>query len=77
MSVSMYWKPTDPDGEIYFAGTSTLKQILEDAFGPFPLMLSDKHIGKLEGIAACGYSSMHDLVSAINDHNCITITALY
>lgn len=77
MSVSMYWKPTDPNSGTHFQGASDLKSILEEMFGEFPAILNLNDIGRLEGVRACGYRSVQSLIDAISQHDSITITAIY
>jgi len=73
MSVSIGWKPKDPNGLTYIDGGSTLHGILEKAFGCFPMTLSSKNIKVLEGVAACGYEGVYELITAICDNEVIAV----
>ena len=75
MSVSMYWRPYKPKTGKYFDGTSTLHGILEKTFGSFPIILTNSDIPKLQGIEACGYEGIGDLIQALYDYEQIKITA--
>jgi len=73
MGVSFTWKPTDPTEGISWGAGSSLNRALENAFGSFPATLTEKDIPKLEGIAACGFDDIHELISAILKHNSVDI----
>jgi hypothetical protein len=75
MSVSLSWKPTDPKSGTSFGGGSSLHSAMERAFGGFPMTLTLEHIPKLEGIAACGYDDVHELIIAIHTHDSVDVEA--
>ena len=73
MGVSLTWKPTDPTIGKSFASGSNLHKYLENAFGCFPLTLTRDHIPVLEGIKACGYDDINELISAILEHDSVDV----
>ena len=75
MGVSMSWKPTDPNRGTFFAGGSTLHRILETTFRTFPTTFTEKDVGKLEGVAACGYDDLYKLITAIHEHGSVDVEA--
>ena len=77
MTVSLTYKPTDPRTGKSFASGSTLHSILEATFGAFPLTLTVADIGKLEGMAACGHSDLHELVNAISMYKSVEVNAYW
>ena len=77
MSVSFTWKPTDPTTGECWGGGSSLRSAMENAFGSFPMTLTREHIKTLEGIAACGYTDVNELISAILKHESVDVEANY
>jgi len=75
MGVSFTWKPTDPTVGTSWGSGSTLHSIMEKAFGSFPITLTRDHLKTLEGIEACGYEDVKELVSAILEHDSIDVDA--
>ena len=75
MSVSFTWKPTDPRQGESWGGGSSLHKAMVNAFGEFPFTLKRESIKTLEGIAACGFSDIHELIRAILKHDSIEIDA--
>lgn len=51
MSVTVYWRPVDPQKHYLEAATSSFISALGRAFGPIPVKLSVSQIPKLEGMA--------------------------
>jgi len=77
MSVSIGWRPVNPKQFDYVGGGSSFLKVLETAFGELPINLSDKHILKLSGIAACGYPGADELIEAIRKKEHIEVVARY
>lgn len=76
MGVSISWKPTDPRQGTYVDGGSSFHKALENAFGGFPMTLTERDIGKLQGIAACGHEEgASELIEAIFDYASIEVSA--
>ena len=75
MGVSFTWRPVDPTEGISFAYGSTLHGYLEDAFGGFPIIFTDKDISKLSGMAACGNDDLNELIAAIGEHGKVEVQA--
>ena len=73
MSVSMTWLPYKPKkGKSWGAGSSLHKALVE-AFGEFPIILSEDDLGVLRGIAVCGYDDVNKIINALHDHERIEI----
>ncbi len=68
MGVSIGWKPNDPKKVTYIHATSGLHTALQNAFGVFPITITIKDVGKLNGIHACGHDGAYDLVLAVGDN---------
>jgi len=77
MSANLYWRPNSPTSRVNFNGGSTLVASLQRAFGTFPIDLTEKDIPKLEGIKACGYDQLDDVIGAIYVHEAIQLTVEY
>ena len=75
MSVSMTYRPHNPEHGKHFSNRSNLHKILEDTFGDFPITLCDSQIDILRGISACGYEDVDELVSAIHEFGKIKVEA--
>ena len=75
MGVGLNWKPTDRTRGKDFAAGSQLHGILEHAFGTFPVTLTRKDIGKLEGIWFCGYQEVQELINAILEFDSVDVEA--
>ena len=73
MGVSFTWQPTYPDKGHSFASGSLLNTALTNAFGEFPIKLTALDIGKLEGIIACGFDDMSEVLEALNHYKEIEI----
>jgi len=73
MGVSLSWKPTDPSQGTSFASGSKLHSILENSFGGFPITFTNADVSKLEGIMACGYEDIQDLITAIYKHESVDV----
>lgn len=73
MGVSFTWRPINPNSGISFASGSSLNKALEEAFGPMPIILSNTHIERLNGMIACGYDDLQEIITAIGDHEIIEI----
>lgn len=71
----MFWKPVKPIKETCFASGSTLHKYMENAFGIFPLKLVLVDVGVLKGIKACGYDELDTLISALQEHIILEVTA--
>ncbi len=75
MGVSFTWKPTDPTIGTSWGSGSRLNMVMQEAFGEFPITLTVNNIQKLEGIAACGYADIQELIAAILDCDSIKVEA--
>ena len=77
MSANLYWTPVNPNNKVNFSGGSTLATILTKAFGAYPVEFTEKDIPKLQGIIACGYDELEELVDVIQTHKTIEVTEEY
>ena len=75
MSVSFTWRPTDPKKGAGWGSGSSLNSALENAFGGLPITLTKEHIPVLEGISACGFDDVQELIKAIHECNSIDVDA--
>ncbi len=75
MGVSLTWEPVEPVRQNSFASGSNLHKYMENAFGGFPLKLSEDDIPTLRGISACGYADMESLITAILDNGIVKVEA--
>ncbi len=73
MSVSFTWEVVGPVQEHSFACGSSLNSALEGCFGGFPMVLTREDVPKLEGVRACGYDDLDDLISAIYEHDKVRV----
>ena len=75
MGVSIGWRKKNPKKLDYINGGSTFHDVLETAFGGFPMTLDDNHISVLHGVAACGFDGATELIVAISKHGAIEVDA--
>ena len=75
MSVSIGWRPNNPNQLIFINGGSSFHKVLEDAFGNFPITLDSKNTERLRGIAACGYTGAEELIDALYEKDSIIVEA--
>ena len=73
MGVSLTWRPLNPNSGTSFAAGSTLHGYLKSGFGDYPIVFTEKDIPKLEGIIACGYDDLWDLIEAIRMHEKVEV----
>lgn len=79
MSLSLTWKPVDPNIVKTFGGGSSLCSAMVDAFGqtPFIIKNTEKNIGKLEGMISCGHKQLDNLISNLEEYGSIEIDTIY
>ena len=75
MGVSFTWEIVGPVQEHSFAAGSSLNSALENCFGSFPMVLTDKDIPKLEGVRSCGHKDIGELIDAICEHGKVRVKA--
>ena len=73
MSVSMTWIPYEVKEGKHFASGSSLHTALVKAFGDFPIILMNEDIKILEGIEACGYGDVREIITALYDYEKIKL----
>lgn len=73
MGVSFTWMPYEPKHGKSWGSGSSLHSALTNLFGEFPIILKTSDISKLEGIKACGYDDIEELISALYDYEQIKI----
>ena len=72
MSVSIGYKPVDPENLTPISGGSTFLKIIEDEYGSDPI-LNDSCIGWLRGVQSCGHDGAGELIQAISTHGPIQL----
>ena len=73
MSVSLSWRPVEPNSGKVFSKSSNLQKIMEELFGDFPIVLGRDAVPKLEGVRACGYDDLQELIEALYTYENIKI----
>lgn len=73
MGVSFTWEVVGPVEEHSFAAGNSLNKALEKCFGPFPIEFFEHDVDKLEGMVACGFEDLEELIAAIKDHGKILV----
>ena len=75
MSVSIGWRPKNPETVTRFGRGSALYEALEKVFGKFPITLMRTDIVKLEVMSACGYDEIDTLIPLFSDNDAIELVA--
>lgn len=75
MGVSFTWEFVGPVEEHSFASGSSLNSALEECFGALPVILTRTAVPRLEGIKACGFADIEELISAIYEHEQVRVKA--
>lgn len=77
MTVNIGFRPHSPKKLTYIDGGSSLLKVIEAAFHEAPVVLDSSDIQKLEGIYACGYEAVGELIAGINKFGKIVLDAEY
>ena len=75
MGVSFTWLPYKPKTGKSWGSGSSLNSALEELFGSFPIILTQSDIPKLEGVKACGYEEISEIIQALYEYEKIKIEA--
>ena len=75
MSVSIGWRPNNPNKLNYINGGSSFHTVMDRCFGSFPITLTMDDYKTLEGIEACGHDGATDLMCALNEQGSIIVDA--
>ena len=73
MIVSFTWKPYEVKKGKSFGAGSSLRKVLINNFGEFPIILTSENIKALEVIENCGFDDIRELISALYDFESIEI----
>lgn len=77
MASRLTWRPANPYKYAKFTGRTKVKRVLNDEFGPFPLVLDHSEVECLKGMIACGLTSLQTIVDAIEKYNLVEIDDRY
>ena len=74
MSISIGFRPVNPNELTSIDGGSKFWEIITEAHGGDPV-LNDSHINWLNGVECCGYKGARDLINAICEYGPIQVKA--